>query len=220
MRHDGREWCLAAQVCTSRAFNCPSPHHQGVTPFSCRFSVSIACLWKTKFWKPGLNNFQKLQNQQWAMGMITAHPGQHITLNPKKMLCYTYMMVFRMMIWLAPRPQQLRQAAYATQPADAAGPNAQMITMPPGVYIVYATRGVYFICYQGGYWICYQGVYGKYYVLPRVDIVYATRGGYCIYHRDVYFTWIFCQVCIFYMLPVVYILYATRMFILLLPGVL
>ena len=42
-------------------------------------------------------------------------------------------------------PPQLRQAAYATQPADAAGPNAQMITMPPGVYIVYATRGVYFL---------------------------------------------------------------------------
>ena len=51
-----------------------------------------------------------------------------------------------------PPPKQLRQAAYATQQADAAGPDAQMITMPPGVYIIQyhqgcllynASRGVY-----------------------------------------------------------------------------
>ena len=40
-------------------------------------------------------------------------------------------------------PKQLHQAAYATQPADAAGPNAQMITMPPGVYIFQCRQGVY-----------------------------------------------------------------------------
>ena len=139
------------QVCTSKAFNCPAGlHHQGVTPsFMQIFSIHclpmkgqileahqwMACILKVKY------NFFKNSSGHGYCPMLM-FPGLQIIFKNKEK-CHMMGQEARCNCDDDTRgpPKQLRQAAYATQPADAAGPNAQMITMPPGVYIIQSNQG-------------------------------------------------------------------------------